>query len=72
MKKLLVIAAAAAAASVPAAAQERDDQRRPAARKACAGDERCTTPRYAYPWFYRGQDEGAQVRRPVRRLAVQF
>jgi hypothetical protein len=54
--------AACSAAPAPAAAQETQD-RRQSARKACTAADRCTEPRRAYPWFFRGQDEGAQVRR---------
>jgi hypothetical protein len=67
VRKLISLAAASTAlvAAVPAAAQDQD--RRPAARKACATAERCAEGRRAYPWFFRGQDEGAQVRRQSRR-----
>jgi hypothetical protein len=57
---------ATAVAAVPAAAQD-SQERRTAGRKACPTPERCAESRRAYPWFFRGQDEGAQVRRQSRR-----
>jgi hypothetical protein len=71
VRKLSLLAiAATAAVAVPAAAQD-SQERRTTARKACVPVERCAEPRRVYPWFFHGQDEGAQVRRPVRKLALQ-
>jgi hypothetical protein len=67
VRKLISLTiAATAVAAVPAVAQD-SQERRTTARKACPAAERCAESRRAYPWFFRGQDEGAQVRRQSRR-----
>lgn len=78
MKKLMLIGSmvAAAALATPAQAQsqaqENNEERRAAARQACIAEGRCPAPRRVYPWFFQGQDEGAQVRRPVRKLSLEL
>jgi hypothetical protein len=65
------IVVSAAALAAPVAAHEAQEERRPAAQKVCTNKERCTAePRRAVPWFFHGQDEGAQVRR-IRRISYE-